>query len=99
MPGVESALWCGRPQVRIQGGTPIFGLLPFRGDSLETKKSHVGVRVKGLVICDEKTYYQLLKQYFGSDQIIKERKVGTLSRNLQGIAHDHVFLSLLPSIV
>ena len=31
MPGVDSALWCERPSVRIQGGTHIFGPLLFRG--------------------------------------------------------------------
>ena len=38
MPWVNSALWCGRSPVRNPGGTPIFGPLPFWGDSLETKK-------------------------------------------------------------
>ena len=38
VPRVNSALWCRRSPVRNPGGTPIFGPLPFRGDSLETKK-------------------------------------------------------------
>ena len=45
VPWVNSALWCGRSPVRNPGGTPIFWPLPFRGDSLETKK---GARELGL---------------------------------------------------
>ena len=36
----------GGPRFETQGGTPIFGPLPFRGDSLETKK---GARELGLI--------------------------------------------------
>ena len=45
VPWVNSALWCGRSPVRNPGETPIFGPLPFRGDSLEMKR---GARELGL---------------------------------------------------
>ena len=41
LPWVHSTLWCWRPPVQIQGGTPSFGPYPCRDpcrDSLEMKK-------------------------------------------------------------
>ena len=47
VPWVNSAFGAGGPRFETQGGTPIFGPLPFRGDSLETKKGawELGLRV------------------------------------------------------
>ena len=43
VPWVDSALWCWRPPVGIQGGTSIFGPLPFWRDCLEMKKGAWGL--------------------------------------------------------
>ena len=38
-------LWCGRSLVQILGGTPLFWLLPFWGDSLEMRRRACLVKV------------------------------------------------------
>ena len=47
MPGVDSALWCERPPVRIQGEPPF--LDPSLSES-RNEKSLVGVRVKYVLL-------------------------------------------------
>ena len=73
MQWVGSALWCRRPPGSNSGGTPIFGPLPFQGDSLETKKGErVRVNEGFLEIC--LLTFSVVKISVPVNQTIKIRK-------------------------
>ena len=71
VPWVHSAFGAGGPRFETQAGNPISGPLPFRGDSLDTKK---GARELGLNSVKELKLVNPLHRIFKSIKKKKKKK-------------------------